>query len=112
MLILPPGHHKEITERRQFSRRERGFMAGAGALVAALVVAVVISIGGASPTSAHGCVYVTIGSSTGALVAQGCGARARSICAEVSVPGVYAKQTIPLVAAQCRLAGLPTRAPA
>jgi hypothetical protein len=103
---MPPGHHREAAAKREFTRRDRGFVViGAGVLVA-LVVAIVIAIGSSSPKSGHGCVYVTIGSSTGALTIQGCGARARRVCADAQVPGAYTPQVRAQVIDECRKAGI------
>ena len=106
MLIMPPGHHREAAANREFTRRDRGFvMIGAGLLVA-LVVVIVIAVGSSSPKSGHGCVYVTIGSSTGALTIQGCGAQARRVCADAQAPGAYSAQVRAQVIDACRRAGV------
>ena len=109
LMIMPPGHHREVAERRAFSGRERGFMAVGAAVVIALVVAVAIAISSSSPTSGHGCVYATVSSSTGALTIQGCGGTARKICSDVSVPGTYTPLERAAVIPECRKAGVSIR---
>lgn len=111
MLILPPGHAQRVAQRRPFTRREKWLVSGAGVAVLALVVAVVIALASTSPKSGHGCVYVTVASSMGAQPLSGCGAKARSICAEVGVPGVYGGSLRSDLLAACRTAGLPVRSP-
>ncbi|MHB8690704.1 MAG: hypothetical protein ACYDHH_05615 [Solirubrobacteraceae bacterium] len=112
MLIMPPGHAREVAARRPFTRRDRRFLVIGSTVVVALVLAVIVAIGSSSPKSGRGCVYVTITSSTGALTIQGCGARARTICAEASVPGTYTADALTSVIGECRKAGLPARRPA
>ena len=108
MLILPPGHGQPAS-RRALTRRERGILSGVGTVLAALVIAVVISIATAEPQSGHGCVYVTVASSMGAQPYSGCGARARSICLGVGTPGTYQGSLQRELIGACRRAGLPTR---
>jgi len=108
MLIMPPGHHKEVASRRALSARERGFVMTGVAVALVLVVVIVAAVSKSTPTSGHGCVYVTITSSTGALTLQGCGARARRICAQVNVPAAYSGGTRAQVIDECRKAGVST----
>jgi hypothetical protein len=112
VLILPPGHAREIAAKRPFTTRDRRFLVVGCGTVLALVIAIIVAIGSSSPKSAHGCVYVTVTSSTGALTIQGCGAHARAICAEASVPGTYTADALTSVIEECRKAGLPARRPA
>src|SRR5438045_9366759 len=56
VLILPPGH----AIGRSLSRRERWMVGGVLGVVAALAVALVISLLSAGPSSGHGCIYATI----------------------------------------------------
>jgi hypothetical protein len=109
LMIMPPGHHKDVAARRGVSGRERGFVFFGGGVVIALIVVLVIAISSGSSTSGHGCVYATVSSSTGALTIQGCGRQARKICADVSVPGSYTPSERAAVVPECRKAGLPTR---
>ncbi len=107
MLIMPPGHTRDLAKRRQFTRGERRFLALGGGLVVAVVIAVIVAIGSSSPTSGHGCIYMTLASSTGAVPLDGCGKVARRICDEAYAPGVYAPAIQGQIAAECRKAGLP-----
>ncbi len=110
MLILPPGHAQQVAVRRGLNTRERWILSGVGAIVAGLVVAVIIGFAQSSPTSGHGCVYVSVPSSMGAQPYSGCGAKARQICAQVGIRGGYggslARELIPA----CRKAGIPVPA--
>jgi hypothetical protein len=110
VLILPPGHAQRVAARRQFSTREKWILSGVGALTAALIIAVVISLATAEPKSGHGCVYVTVSSSMGAQPFSGCGAKGRQICAEVGRPGGYTGSLERALIPACRQAGLPTAA--
>ena len=109
VLIMPPGHHRDVASRRALNARERGFVMTGVALGLVLVVVIVVAVSSSSPTSSHGCVYVTIPSSTGGLSLQGCGAKARRICADVQVPGLYSAGARLQVIDECRKAGVPTR---
>jgi hypothetical protein len=74
--------------------------------VAALALALVISLVTAGPSSSHGCIYVTIPAATGAQEINQCGAAARSTCASALAPGAFTAQAALAVAAECRKAGL------
>lgn len=75
-------------------------------IVAALVLVVVISLATAGPSSSHGCIYVTIPADTGAQEIRQCGTQARSTCATALSPGAFTAQAAPVVARECRKAGL------
>jgi len=79
---------------------------GVLAVVVAVAVTLVISLASSARTSAHGCIYVTIPAATGAQEISRCGATARATCATALVPGAFTRQAAPVVAAQCRKAGL------
>lgn len=81
----------------------RGVLALVG--VAALVL--VISLVAAGPSSSHGCIYVTIPAATGAQEINQCGRAARETCASAMRPGSFTAQAAPVVATECRKAGLP-----
>jgi hypothetical protein len=78
-----------------------------GLVIAALIVAIVISLIAAGKTSSRGCIYVTIPSVTGAEQINQCGDAARATCVSTSTPGAFAPVAARAVAAQCRKAGLP-----
>jgi predicted acylesterase/phospholipase RssA len=78
-----------------------------GAVTAALIVAIAISLIAAGKTSSHGCIYVTIPAATGAEQINQCGATARATCLSTSTPGAFAPEAARAVAAECRKAGLP-----
>jgi hypothetical protein len=77
--------------------------------VAFLVIAVIIGFAQSSPTSGHGCVYVSVPSSMGAQPYSGCGGKARRICAQVGVPGGYSGSLARELIPACQKAGLPVR---
>ncbi len=76
-------------------------------IVAALVLALVVSLATAGPSSSHGCIYVTIPAATGAQEINQCGQTARGTCASALRPGAFPAQSGRVVAAECRKAGLP-----
>jgi hypothetical protein len=76
-------------------------------LVAAVVVALVVSLASGGRSSSHGCIYTTIPAATGAQEINRCGAAARAMCASALAPGAFTAQAAPVIAAQCRKAGLP-----
>jgi hypothetical protein len=107
VLILPPGHAQAVGVRRRLSTREKRLVGGVLGVLAVLIAALVISFSAGGPTSAHGCIYVTIPAATGAEQINQCGAAARSICSSVGTPGAFAKEAARSVATECRRAGLP-----
>ena len=108
MLILPPGHAQAITQSRRLRTREKWFIGSALGLVAAALVALVISLASASPSSGKGCIHVTVQYVTGGTQLDRCGAEARSVCASIGLAGGYAGAIGEAVAKECRKAGLPT----
>jgi hypothetical protein len=79
---------------------------GVLAVVAAVALALVISLATAGRSSSHGCIYVTIPADTGAQNLNQCGQAARAICASALRPGAFTAQATAVVAAECRKAGL------
>lgn len=77
------------------------------ATVAAVVIALIISLSTAGKSSANGCIYATIPGVVGAVQVNECGAAARSTCASVFAPGAYALGAARTIAGECRKAGLP-----
>jgi hypothetical protein len=110
-VVLPLNHAQLTTARREVSRRERWMIGGVLAVVAALAIALVISLAAAGPTSAHGCIYVTIPADTGAQEINQCGENARSTCSSALDPHAFPAQSSRVVAAECRKAGLPVGRP-
>lgn len=108
-MIMPPGHQRRSADAP--GRRDRGLLAVASGILAALIVVLVIALASHSPTSRRGCVYATVPSSTGALTIQGCGAKARRICADVALSGAFTSLQRAAVIPACRQAGLSTRRP-
>lgn len=107
MLILPPGHAQTVRARRPLSLREKRILGGVLAAVAAIAVAVVISLASAGKSSSHGCIYATIPGAVGAQQISQCGEQARFTCATVYQPGAYVPASARTIAAECRKAGLP-----
>jgi hypothetical protein len=107
MLILPPGHAEEIRRRREFRARERWMIGGVLGVMAALVVALVISLASQDPKSGHGCISVDLAYSTGGAQIYRCGASARAMCTEVHRPGGLSGLAAETVTGACRKAGLP-----
>jgi hypothetical protein len=107
MLILPPGHAEAIRSPRTIRRREKWMIGALLATVAAIAVAVVISLASPGRHSGHGCVDVTIPYSIGGQEFYRCGAAARAMCAEVGAPGGFTGGPAAAVSTECRKAGLP-----
>ena len=85
MLILPPGHAKQVAARRgHLHRRERWFAGVAAAVSVALAVLIIVSLAGGGSGHRKGCLDVTFASSTGAGVVAGCGAAAQEIQVRVA----------------------------
>ncbi len=80
---------------------------GVLAIVAAVAVALIISFASSGRASSHGCIYATIPGVVGAQEVNRCGAAARATCASALAPGAFTAQAAPVIAAQCRKAGLP-----
>jgi hypothetical protein len=107
VLILPPGHGRELHQKRTLSGREKRILGGVLGTVGALVAAIVIALVAAAPTSKNGCIFLTIAAATGAGEIHQCGAQARQTCATVREAGAYPAQSAQEIAAECRKAGLP-----
>jgi hypothetical protein len=107
MLILPPGHAESLAVRRRLSRREKWMVGGVLGTIVALALALVISLGSSGPSSSRGCIYATIAGMVGAQQIHECGADARALCQSVNTPGAFTTQAVPVLAAECRKAGLP-----
>src|SRR5947209_18598765 len=105
-MVLPPGHAHAIRSPHVLSQREKWRTGGVLATVAAVVVALVISLSTAGKSSANGCIYATIPGVVGAVQVNECGASARSTCASVFAPGAYARGAARTIAVECRKAGL------
>jgi hypothetical protein len=107
MLIMPPGHAHAVSRRRPLAMREKWMLGAVLVSVAVVAIVLVISIGTAGKSSAHGCIYATIPGAVGAQVVNQCGAGARETCQSVHTPGAFTPQAAATVATQCRKAGLP-----
>jgi hypothetical protein len=77
------------------------------ASVAALAVAVVISLATHAPSSHNGCIYATIPAATGAQEIYECGAKARATCKSAATPGAFTRAAGRSIVAECRKAGVP-----
>jgi hypothetical protein len=104
VLILPPGHAEEIRLRRRLSGRERWLVGGVLAAVAALAIALIVSLVLPSPKSSSGCIYLTVAGPVGAQYIYHCGADARAVCSTAAAPGALGGHAL---VAECRKARLP-----
>jgi hypothetical protein len=107
VLILPPDRARTVAVPRRFSAREKWILGSVLAGVAALVVAVVISIGASGHRTGNGCVDVTFPIAIGGQEIYECGAKARELCASTGRSGGLSAVEDRAVAVQCRKAGLP-----
>ena len=106
---LPPEHAQTLAHPRKLSTREKRLIWGVLGVVAALAVALVISIATVGQSSAHGCIHATIPGAVGAQEINQCGALARATCQTVHQPGSFAPSAARVIAEECRKAGLPVR---
>jgi hypothetical protein len=106
VLILPPGHAKEIRAPRRVGVRERWMLWTGGVMTAVLVVVAVIAITTTGHHSGNGCVDVTIPYSLGGDEIYKCGPAAKKFCSSSGQPGGFTGQPAHIIAAQCRKAGL------
>jgi hypothetical protein len=104
VLILPPGHGRTI---HSVSAREKWILGSVLAVVAALAVVVVISIGSSGRHTGNGCVDVTFPIAIGGQEIYECGSHARALCASVGSTSSLSSVEDRAVATQCRKAGLP-----
>jgi hypothetical protein len=107
VLILPPGHHQDVTSHRRLGLRERWLVGVIGAAVAALVIVTLVATASSGPKVGRGCIYLTVASSLGGQQIKGCGADARSICSQVNQPGGSIGTVATAVAAACRKQRIP-----
>lgn len=91
---------------RGLTTREKRLIAGVLGLVAALVVALAVSLGAGGQTSAHGCIHVTIPGAVGAEEIDQCGVQARDTCVTALRPGSFTPPSARVVAAACHRAAL------
>src|ERR1700726_2129395 len=100
------GQQRRLQQPLRWSRRERVVVA----TVLAATIAALAALGIYALTSGsrprHDCITVTFASSVGGAQLQGCGERARKICASGDFPGVAED-----LRAACRRAGFAFRAP-
>ena len=106
-MILPPGHHREITTRRQLTRMEKWIVGGFSAGLAILAVVIVVALSGPSQSSAPGCVDVAIPGATGAAAIHQCGSDARALCRDTGPSGGYTGETARKIRDACRKDGFP-----
>lgn len=97
---------RRLSEPLRWGRRERTAVAAlVGCLVVALAALGVYALSSGSPAR-RDCVRVTFASTLGGADLQGCGARARRICASGQFRGIGGE-----LRAACTRAGLPYRPP-
>lgn len=106
MLVLPPGHAETLRVAHRVTPREKWILGAVLAGVAALLAAVVISIGSSGHQTGNGCVDVTFPVAIGGQEIYECGARAQALCASVNASAGRSAIEDRAVAAQCRKAGL------
>lgn len=106
-MVLPPGHGQALAAPGRLSVREKRLIASVLVVVAALVVALAVSIGAGGQSSGHGCIHATIPGAVGAQEIDQCGAPARATCQSVQRPGSFTPASARKIAVECRKAGLP-----
>jgi hypothetical protein len=106
MLILPPGHAEALRTPRHIGGRERWVVGTMVAVVAALAVVLVISLGSKGHHTGNGCIATTLPYAFGGQDVYECGPAARRMCAAVDTPAGYGQQAGRLIATECRKLGL------
>jgi hypothetical protein len=100
--MIMENRHRRLSEPMRWGRREKAAMA----VVVSCVVAALVALGAYALTSGAptrtDCVSVTFASTLGAARLQGCGSRARKMCAAGANPGIEQQ-----LRAACRRAGFP-----
>lgn len=104
-MVLPPGHHLEITRKRTFSIREKWTLGIVGAGMAAFAVVLVIALSGPGQSTARGCVDVSILGATGGSSIHQCGDNARALCRSAGRGGGNVTDTVREIIAACRKDG-------
>jgi hypothetical protein len=111
MLILPPGHHREVSASasaaRRFSGRDRWLMGFGGALTVVLVVGLIVAFTSVQKTSGHGCIDVSAATVIGGSELYRCGASARALCEQPLHRGDMYKSFDEALVLACRKASLP-----
>jgi hypothetical protein len=110
MLILPPGHFKEVSRQRSIGRREKWMIGGVAGVVAVIAVAVVIAFTSVQRQSRNGCIDVSAATVIGGSELYRCGDAARALC---TTPVGESSQNVAFsraLAEACRKAGLPVPA--
>ncbi len=114
MLILPPGHHREVQQARQRGQRGRWVPALGVLLLVALAGVTLYSLTVHAPKSGAGCLNFPYTTVMGSEIVHECGAPARKLCADphrvAEAQGHIAGLEDDLLAKlpeNCRAAGLP-----
>jgi hypothetical protein len=108
MLVLPPGHAEELQRPRyHLNLRERWIIGSLLVILAALVVALVVSISTSEHKTAGGCVDVKFPTTIGGAEIYKCGQQARVLCSSVSNRATFTDIEGRAIAVECRKAGLP-----
>jgi hypothetical protein len=106
-MVLPPGHHLEVTTKRSFSSREKWTLWVVGAGVAVFAVVLVIALTGPRQSTARGCVDVSIRGVTGGAAIHQCGDNARALCRSAGRSTGNVSDTVREIKAACRKDGFP-----
>jgi hypothetical protein len=106
-MVMPPGHHREITAKRPFSRLEKWTLTSLVAGLAVFAVVFLIALTGSGATTARGCVDVSISGATGGTSIHQCGNDAKALCADAERPNGYSGETAREIQAACRKDGIP-----
>jgi hypothetical protein len=101
LLILPPGHNKEINSGRRIVGRERRLVIAVGVLTVAILVGVVIGIAGGGTKPNPRCLNVSFASSLGVQNVTECGAKAGDTCAAIGTSYGFTGLAGRLVTAEC-----------
>jgi hypothetical protein len=106
-MVLPPGHHLQVTSKRSLSLREKWTLSIVGAGLAVFAVVLVIALTGPSQSTARGCVDVSIRGATGGAAIHQCGGNARALCRSAGQGRGNVSDTVREIKAACRKDGFP-----
>jgi hypothetical protein len=107
MLILPPGHAEAIRTPLRLGTREKWVVSAMAAVVAALAIVLVISLGSKGHHTGNGCIDATLPYAFGGQEIYRCGAAARRACAAIDTPAGFGQEAGKLLAVECRKVNLP-----
>jgi hypothetical protein len=103
-MVMPIGHAREVEQLVPLQRRDRRAIVIGGTLTLAAIVALILVLATGGNTRPPGCLHVDVPSTMGAGELRPCGAAARDLCREATVPPLGATADGATIRAACRRA--------